>query len=410
MPMEYFTHRLDNGIRLVHQVTGSPVAHCGVIINTGSRDELANQQGIAHFIEHLIFKGTLKRKAHHILSRMEDVGGEMNAFTTKEETCIFTTFFNDYYARAFELMADTVFNSTFPEKEISKEREVIIDEINSYKDSPVEIMFDEFEEILFDGHAIARNILGTEDCLNTYKRSDLLEFFTQNYPTDEMVVSSAGNVEFNKVVGYFKKYFEGEALKNRVVPRTGYNFDSYSPQQIRKDKSTYQTHCIIGTQAYSNLEEKRMVLHLLNNLLGGPGMNSRLNMALRENKGLAYNVESNYGTYCDVGVVHIYFGTGKENLDQCIHITFRELKKLREKKLGTMQLLKSKRQLIGQIAIAADNNENQMLSNGRSILLFDKIESLEETNRKIDRVTAIELLDVANEIFSSDNLSTLIYL
>jgi predicted Zn-dependent peptidase len=407
--MEYFTHLLDNGIRLVHLPTGSPVAHCGVIINTGSRDELENQQGLAHCIEHLIFKGTRKRKAHHILSRMEDVGGEMNAFTTKEETCIHTTFFNDYYDRAFELMADTVFNSTFPVKEIMKEKEVIVDEINSYKDSPVELMYDDFEEILFDGHSLAGNILGNEEALKTYDRSHLLDFFSHNYPTDETVVSSAGNIEMNRIAGYFKKHFADTKLKKRTVDRTRYNYSNYSPQKIRKEKNTFQTHCIIGTQAYSNREEKRLILHLLNNLLGGPGMNSRLNMALRENKGLAYNVESYYGTYSDIGVVHIYFGTGKENLDQCINICFRELKKLRENKLGTVQLSKSKKQLIGQIAFAAENNENQMLSNGRSILLFDRIESFQEISDKIDKITSEELIAVANEIFSPENLSTLIY-
>lgn len=407
--MNYRTYLLGNGIRLVHQQIDSPVAHCGVIINTGSRDELENQQGLAHFIEHLIFKGTVKRKAHQVLSRMEDVGGEMNAFTTKEETCIHTTFFNNYYARAFELMADTVFNSTFPEKEILKEREVIIDEINSYKDSPVELMYDEFEELIFQGNPIARSILGTEATLNTYTRAHLLDFYKGNYPTTEIVVSSAGNNSFDSIVEYFKKYFSNYQCKKRLVSRTKYNFTTYSAKKTLLEKKTYQSHCLIGTQAYSNREEKRLVLHLLNNLLGGPGMNSRLNMALRENKGLAYNVESNYGTYSDVGIINIYFGTDKADLEQCTTITLRELKKLRENKLGTIQLHRSKRQHIGQIAIGAENNENQMLSNGRSILLFDTIESLQETNEKIEKITAEELRDVANEIFTADNLSTLIY-
>jgi predicted Zn-dependent peptidase len=407
--MAYNTHLLSNGIRLVHEQIDSPVAHCGVIMNTGSRDESEDQQGLAHFIEHLIFKGTKKRKAHHVLSRMEDVGGEMNAFTTKEETCIHTTFFNDYYARAFELMADTIFNSTFPEKEIRKEREVIIDEINSYKDSPVELMYDEFEELLFDGHSIARNILGTETALNTYNRDHLINFYENNYSTTEMVVSCAGNISFERILKYFTAYFSPYSYKKRSIQRTSYSFRNYHAKKKLLEKKTYQTHCIIGSQAYSNHEEKRLVLHLLNNLLGGPGMNSRLNMALRENKGLAYNVESNYGTYSDVGIVNIYFGTDKADLDQCTAITLRELKKLRENKLGTVQLLRSKRQLIGQIAINAENYENQMLSNGRSILLFGRIESLEEITSKIDTINSDELLNVANEIFEPSNLSTLIY-
>ncbi len=407
--MEIYTHILDNGIRLVHQPTDSPVAHCGVMVNTGSRDELDNQHGLAHFIEHLIFKGTSRRKAHNILSRMEDIGGEMNAFTTKEETCIHTTFFNNYYSRAFELMADTLFNSVFPVKEINKEREVIIDEINSYKDSPVELMYDDFEEIIFSGNSLARNILGSETALNTYTRETLLDFYQHNYPTTEMVVSSAGNLPFGKVIEYFKRYFSPFMMRNRLNPRIFYNPRLYKPKEIKCQRNTYQTHCIVGALGYSNTDEKRYVLHLLNNLLGGPGMNSRLNMALRENKGLAYNVESNYCTYRDIGIIHIYFGTDKDDLEQCTKIMLRELKRLREEKLGTMQLLRSKRQLIGQIAIGAENNENQMLSNGRSILIFDRVDSLEETNRKIERITSEELRDVANEIFSPELLSTLIY-
>jgi predicted Zn-dependent peptidase len=407
--MECYTHSLNNGIRLVHLPTDSPVAHCGVIMNTGSRDEAENEQGLAHFIEHLIFKGTKKRKAHQVLSRMEDVGGEMNAYTTKEETCIHTTFFNNYYARAFELMADTVFNSTFPEKEVRKEREVIIDEINSYKDSPVELMYDEFEEILFKGHPIARNILGSEAALNTYSRDNLVEFYSGNYATSEMVVSSAGNISFDQILKYFTSYFSSYQFKGRTNQRASYNYSNYSSDKIILEKKTYQAHCIIGAQAYDNKEEKRLILHLLNNLLGGPGMNSRLNMALRENKGLAYNVESNYGTYSDVGIVNIYFGTDKTDLDQCTSITLRELKKLRENKLGTIQLLRSKRQLIGQIAISAENNENQMLANGRSLLLFDRIETLEEINEKIEKISSSDLLDTANEIFDIGKLSTLIY-
>jgi predicted Zn-dependent peptidase len=407
--MAYYTHLLPNGIRLVHQQIDSPVAHCGVIVNTGSRDESENQQGIAHFVEHLIFKGTIKRKAHQVLSRMEDVGGEMNAFTTKEETCIHTSFFNNYYARAFELMADTIFNSIFPEKEILKEREVIIDEINSYKDSPVELMYDEFEELIFEGNPIARNILGTEASLNSYTRAQLIDFYKNNYNTTEMVVTSIGNISFDRILNYFTSYFSSYAYKERSFHRIKYNFANFKAKKIVLEKKTYQSHCILGTQAYNNMEEKRLVLHLLNNLLGGPGMNSRLNMALRENKGLAYNVESNYGTYSDVGIVNIYFGTDKADLDQCTSITLRELKKLREVKLGSIQLLRSKRQLIGQIAIAAENNENTMLSNGRSILIFDRIESLQEVTDKIEKITSEEMRDVANEILDDRKLSTLIY-
>jgi predicted Zn-dependent peptidase len=407
--MDIYTHTLDNGIRLIHQSVNSPVAHCGILVNTGSRDELENQHGMAHFIEHIIFKGTRKRKAHHILSRMEDVGGEINAYTTKEETCVHTSFFNNYYSRAFELIADLVFDSVFPEKEINREREVILDEINSYKDSPYEEIYDDFEEQIFTNNPLARNILGNELALKSYSRSMLLEFFSENFPTNEMVVSSVSNVPFNKILKCFKKYFAEIPKKTRQFPRIFYSPVNYSTQNLKKERSSYQAHCIIGNQAYSVFEEKRLVLHLLNNLLGGPGMNSRLNMTLRERKGLAYNIESNYSTYSDAGIINIYFGTDKKNLEKCISLTMRELKTLRENLLGTVQLLRAKKQLIGQIAIGAEINENQMFSIGRSLLLFNRVDSLEEITKKIEGITSKELIEVANEIFNPGKLSSLIY-
>jgi predicted Zn-dependent peptidase len=385
------------------------VAHCGIIIDTGSRDEEEDQHGMAHFIEHLIFKGTKKRKAHHILSRMEDVGGEINAYTTKEETCIFTAFFNNYYQRAFELMADLVFGSVFPEREIAREKEVIIDEINSYKDSPLELIFDDFEEQLLHPNPIARNILGSEEGLKSYERKDLLNFYSANYNTNEMVVSSAGSVPFKKVLEYFERYFSEYPAKERTKKRIRFNGSHYHAQRIEKEKNTFQCHCLIGNQAYDNCDDKRFTLYLLNNLLGGPGMNSRLNMNLRENKGLAYNVESNYNTYSDTGIVQIYFGTDKDDLKRCIDLTLRELKKLSTSALGSLQLSRAKRQMIGQIAISSENFENQMIGNGRSLLLFDRIEPLEEITSRIEAITASELLSVSNEVFNPQKLSLLIY-
>jgi predicted Zn-dependent peptidase len=407
--MEIYTHVLENGIRLIHQPVVSPVAHSGILINTGSRDELEDQHGLAHFVEHLIFKGTRKRRAHHILSRMEDVGGEINAYTTKEETCIHTIFFKNYYARTFELLADIVFNSIFPGKEILKEKEVIIDEINSYKDSPYEEIYDNFEEMIFNVNPIARKILGNEKSLHTYTHSNILDFYLQNYPTSEMVVSSVSSVPYKKVLECFKKYFSDKPAKVRTYPRLKYDFGLYSAVRQKKEHDTYQAHCLIGNQAYSINDEKRLVLHLLNNLLGGPGMNSRLNMTLREKKGLAYNVESNYSTYSDTGIFYVYFGTDKKNLDMCIDLTFRELKKLREQSLGSIQLSRAKRQLIGQIAIAAENNENQMLSIGRSLLLFDRVDSLEEISHKIEKISKDELLEISNEVFDPEKISYLVY-
>ena len=407
--MELFTFTLNNGIRLIHQPINSPVAHCGIIINTGSRDELEHQHGMAHFVEHLIFKGTKKRKAHHILSRMEDVGGELNAFTTKEETCIHTSFSNNYYSRAFEIITDILFESTFPESEIRKEKDVIIDEINSYKDSPVEQLYDDFEELIFKGNPIARNILGTRVALNKYSRQHIVDFFTSNYNTTEMVVSSAGNISFKRIVEYFKKYFSDYEKKEVASKRLIFNSSTYSPSTIKQKHNTYQVHCILGNLAYSNRDEKRLILHLLNNLLGGPTMNSRLHMVLREKNGLAYNVESNYNTYSDIGIITIYFGTHNENLDKCLALIYKELKKIREFRLGTIQLTRAKRQLIGQIAMAAENNEHQMISNGRNILLLDRIDTLEELSNKINNISASELLEVSNEIFNPKNLTQLIF-
>lgn len=406
---EFYTHTLDNGIRLIHKPVGSPVSHCGIIINTGSRDELDDQNGMAHFVEHLIFKGTKKRKAHLILSRLEDVGGEINAYTTKEETCVHASFFNNYYTRSFELMADIVFNSSFPEKEIVKEKEVIVDEINSYKDSPIDQIFDDFEEQIFGSNPIARNILGTEETLNRYNRNHLLDFYLNNYSTDEMVVASAGSLPYRKVLENFKRYFSGQEARKRKRERIRYDFSEYEKTRNRKENGTYQAHCLIGNQAYSMNDEKHLILHLLNNLLGGPGMNTRLNMSLREKKGLAYNVESNYTTYTDVGIFQIYFGTDKKNINRCIDITYAELKKLREQKLGTIQLARAKRQLIGQVAMAAENNENMMLNLGKSLLWFEKIESLEEIKEKIEKISSLELMEVSNEILAPDKLSYLIF-
>lgn len=407
--MEFLRHTLDNGIRLVHQPIDSPVAHCGIIINSGSRDESERQHGMAHLIEHLIFKGTHKRKAHHILSRMEDVGGEINAFTTKEETCIYTTFFNNYYQRAFELIADIIFQSTFPIKEIKKEKEVIYDEINSYKDSPVELIYDDFEEQVFRPNSIGRNILGTEHSLRKIERTHLLDFYNSTYCTNEMVVSSAGKVPFTRIINYFEKYFSEIPIRNRSTTRMNFNRTSYTPTNKNEGKKTYQAHCILGNLAYSNRNEKRFILHLLNNILGGPGMNSRLNMTLREKKGLAYNIESNYNMYSDIGLLYIYFGTDKTDLNRCIESIIREIKKLNNNSLGTLQLSRAKRQLVGQIAIASENFENQMLSNGRSILLFDTIDSLDVIKQKINAITAEQLLETSNEILNVDHLSSLIY-
>ncbi len=404
---KYHIHTLPNGIRLIHRFVDSPVAHLGLFINTGSRDEQENEHGLAHLIEHMLFKGTAKRKAYYILSRMEDVGGELNAYTTKEETCIHGTFFKQYYGRALELISDIAFNSSFPANELKKEREIILDEINSYKDSPSELIFDEFEEMLFEGNPLGRNILGEEKSLKIFSPESIKDFIRRNYNTDQMVVSSVGDIQFSKLVKLFETHFNGPVMKSSTGRKqVQYN---YTPLKKQVSRNTFQAHCIIGNTAYKISDSRRLPLYLLNNYLGGPGMNSRLNMALRERKGYAYSIDSMYTAYTDTGNITIYFGTDKALVDKCRDIIMKELRMLREKELSTLQLHKAKRQVLGHIAISSENNENYMLSMGKSLMLFNKIESLDETGRKIENITSKQLTEIANEILNEQQLSFLLY-
>ncbi|MGE4287917.1 MAG: M16 family metallopeptidase [Salinivirgaceae bacterium] len=403
---EYYT--LANGIRLIHQQSTGKVAHLGVIINTGSRDETPNQHGIAHFIEHVIFKGTHKRKAYHVISRLEDVGGEIDAYTTKEETCIYASFLKEYTSRTMELFADIIFNASFPVKELEKEKEVILDEINSYKDSPAELIFDDFEEQIFDGHPIGRNILGEPNLLNTYKQADLLRFIADKYHTDQMVICSVGDINFNLLKRWAEKYFGPVKANLRQERRMVLN--GYKAEQKVIKKDTFQAHCITGNRAYSIDHKNRLPLELLNNILGGPGMNSRLNLALRERHGYTYNVESFYNPYSDTGIVGIYFGTEPEKVEKSLRIIKLEIQKLQTTTLGILQLERAKKQMIGQMAIGAENLSGLMLNIGRSYLLFGKVDPLEKVYEKIQQLTAQQLIEVANEVYDYKQLSTLTYL
>jgi len=405
--MDLLIHTLDNGIRLVHHRISGMVAHCGIIINTGSRDEIEKEHGIAHFIEHMLFKGTDKRKAYHILSRLEDVGGELNAYTTKEETAVHASFLKEDYERTIELISDITFSSTFPEKEIEKEKDVVIEEINSYLDNPSELIFDDFEELIFTGQPIGRNILGSHESVKSYCRKTITDFIRNNYNTHEMVFCSVGNIPDDKILKLFKTYFAGIVTYNNV-PRANISW-TYKPASLTKKKDTFQNHCIIGNLAYDLKDEKRMGMLLLNNILGGQGLNSRLNLSLREKNGLAYNVESNYTPYLGTGIFSIYFGTDARYLNKSISIAMAELNKLRTTKLGTIQLSKAKNQIKGYLARGYENHESLMLSLGKSLIVFNKIDTIEDICKKIDSVSASELLDMANEIFEPGKLSTLIY-
>jgi predicted Zn-dependent peptidase len=404
---EYQIYTYPNGIRLIHQVSDSPVGHLGILLNTGSRDESKEEHGIAHFIEHCIFKGTQNRKAYHILSRLEDVGGELNAYTTKEETALYATFLVEYYDRAAELLSDILFNSIFPDKELKREKEVVAEEINSFNDSPSELIFDDFDELVFDGHPIARNILGTFESVRSFNREDIFRFIGNNYHTDQMVISSVGRIPFKQLVSMCNRYFGKAAAVPRVTLRE--RFTSYHPEERTISKDTFQTHCIVGNIAYDSNHPLRIVMILLNNLLGGQGSNSRLNLSLRERKGMAYNIESTYHSFSDTGLFSVYFGTDNDNFEKALQVVYKEFQLLREKKLGILQMIRSQKQLIGQLAIAGENHEDLMLTIGKTFLFYNQIDPFSVVYRKIEAVTAGQILDVANEILDPERMSLLIY-
>ncbi|RLD46775.1 MAG: insulinase family protein [Bacteroidetes bacterium] len=403
--MEYY--KLDNGIKLIHKKTNSPVSHCGLIINAGTRDEKTNEQGISHFIEHVLFKGTKKRNYRQILSRLDDVGGEIDAFTTKEDTTITTTFLTKYYKRAIELIYDITFNSVFSEKELEKEKLIIYDEINSYKDSPAELIFDEFEKIVFKNHPLGKDILGTKKSLKKFTRNNILDFISNNYNTNQMVLASVGNIKFDKLITIFDTYFKDIKPNLRKQKRT--KFTGFSPENIVKNKKTYQSHCIMGGIAYSAFDKKRNALMLLLNILAGAGLNSRLNLLLREKNGLVYNIETNYNLYSDTGLWSIYFGSDKENVEKVISLIKKELNNLKNKELSSVALRKAKTQLIGQITIANENYNNQLYSIGKSYLLYDKVNTMKEIVDIIENITSKNLIEISNQIFNKKNISQLIY-
>mgnify|MGYP003085762745 FL=1 len=405
--MQSNEHILPNGLRIIHKPTLSKVAYCGFAIDAGTRDEEENEQGMAHFVEHLIFKGTEKRKAWHILNRMENVGGDLNAYTNKEETVVYSAFLTEHLERAMELLGDIVFHSTFPQHEIEKETEVIIDEIQSYEDTPSELIFDDFEDLIFRNHPLGRNILGKPDLLRGFRSEDVLWFTRRYYQPGNMVFFVQGQYDFKKVVRLATKYFSDvpavDVVSRRVPPPL------YVPEQLTIAKDTHQAHVMIGSRGYHAFDDKRTALYLLNNILGGPGMNSRLNVALRERRGLVYTVESNLTSYTDTGAFCIYFGTDLEDMDTCLRLTYKELKRMRDNKMSPSQLAAAKKQLIGQIGVASDNFENNALGMAKTYLHYHKYESSESVFQRIEALTAEQLLEVANEMFAEPYLSTLVY-
>lgn len=405
--MNYYSHVLSNGLRIVHLPVDSPVSYCGFAVNAGTRDEESDEYGLAHFVEHLIFKGTQKRKAWHILNRMENVGGELNAYTTKEETFIYSVFMEEDFQRAMELQADLIFNSRFPTAEIEKEVDVIIDEINSYKDSPSELIYDDFENLIFDGHALGHNILGDEESLMRFDTARGKSFMQRFYRPDNMIFFSTGRKDFKKIV----KLAESLVGDLQMTPNVHHR-EKPSPLaavERREVKDTYQAHVLIGGIAYDMHDPRRIPLFLLNNILGGPGMNSRLNVSLRERKGLAYNVESNLNFYTDTGVASIYFGTDPKNKNKAISLTHKELKGLRDTKLSSARLAAAKKQVIGQLGVSSDNREGLFLGLGKSFLHYNRYDTLPEIFERINKVSSEEVLEAANAVFAPEKLFTLIY-
>ncbi len=405
--MQYEYHQLANGIKVVHRQTSRDVAHCALMVDTGSRDENATENGMAHLIEHMIFKGTKKRKAFHVLSRMENVGAELNAFTTKEETCIHASFTKQHYARALELFADVAFNAVFPAAELEKEKEVILDEINAYRDTPSEEIFDEFENQVFNGHPIGRNILGTEDSVRSLSRNDIFRFVQRNYGTNKMVISSIGNIPFQKLILLIEKQFSHAPFRQNGYSRR--KFLDYAPEKTVSDRSSFLSHCMLGNLSFERVHPRKHSMILLNNILGGPGMNSRLYLNIREKYGFAYTIESHYHSYSDTGLFTIYLGTDPKSVEKSISLVGKELDKLRNQALGTLQLHRAKQQLIGQLAISFESGLVEALSVARSHLQFNRIDTMQDVVRKIENITAGQLLETANEVFDRDKLSLLIF-
>ncbi len=393
------THTLSNGLRIIHRHFPSEISYCGVVVNTGTRDEYPGEYGMAHLVEHMLFKGTQKRKAHHIANRMENVGGELNAYTTKEETFFYSVFLEEYFSRAAELLSDILFHSEFAPHQIEREREVILDEINSYYDSPSELIYDDFENMVFDGHEIGHYVLGDPASLQSFNRESIVPFVKRQYQPREMVFFSFGKTPFERVIRQVEQFFtvtpEIVPVKKRMVPSL------FSPRTDRFCKNTAQSHVMMGRSTFSMHHPGKYALYLLNNILGGGNMNSRLNVSLREKRGLAYNVESSVTFYTDTGLFAIYFACDPKNRDQCIRLIIKEIDRIKETELTPMQLSLAKRQWKGQLGIASENNENNALGMAKNYLHFNRYTSLDELFSTIDAITSREIKEVANEIFSS---------
>ena len=431
--MKYNTYILDNGLRIIHLPSDSKVVYCGYQINAGTRNEEPGEEGLAHFCEHVTFKGTERRKAWHILNCLESVGGDLNAYTNKEGTVYYSAILKEHIARAVDLLTDIVFHSVYPQAEIDKEVEVICDEIESYNDSPAELIYDEFENIIFKGSPLGHNILGTAEQVRSFKTEDALRFTRKLYRPDNAIFFAYGDIDFKKLVRLLKKSFLSEERRvkseettfgdrresqfNSPEAQAQFNIQhstfntqhSFEGQTIVMQKNTHQAHVMIGTRAYDVNDSRRTPLYLLNNMLGGPGMNAKLNLALREHNGLVYTVESTMVAYGDTGIWSIYFGCDEHDVKRCLRLVRKELDKFMQKPLSEAQLKAAKKQIKGQVGVACDNRENFALDFGKSFLHYGWEKNVDRLYEQVDEITAEQIQAVAQELFDKDRLTTLIF-
>lgn len=408
--MKYNTYTLANGLRIIHLHSASPVVYCGYQVAAGTRDEQQGEEGMAHFVEHISFKGTRRRNALQILNYLERVGGDLNAYTNKDATVYYAALLKEHVARAVDVLTDMVFHSTYPQAEIDKEVEVICDEIESYNDSPAELIFDEYENLLFEGHPLGHNILGQAAQLRTFTTADALRFTQRYYVPQNTVFFAYGDVDFSVLVKMLEKatsdfparrpYLDSQPQKTTV---------EYHPRKVFADKGTHQAHVMVGNRAYNAFDQRRIPLYLLNNIIGGPAMNARLSVVLRERNGLVYTVESNMVSYSDVGQWNIYFGCDAHDVRRCLRLVRRELNHLMERPLSARQTLAAQKQLKGQIGVAFDNRESFALSFGKSFLHYGWERHIDRLFQEIDAVTPQQMQQVAQEIFDEKRLTTLIY-
>ena len=403
----YEYHILPNGIKIILSRKPSRVTYSGVYVGVGSRDEHGTDEGMAHFIEHMLFKGTTHRRAYHILNRIDGVGGELNAFTTKEETCLYASSLSEHVERCLELFADILFNSTFPQHEMEKEKEVVLEEMDSYNDTPSELIYDQYEELAYEGHPLAHNILGTRRNVKQFTPERLRRHLAMNYTPDRMVVTVSGDVKMEKLARLCEKYFGGGGVPSTLSVRKEKPVFHCFDRHI--NRHTHQTHMLIGCEAPDIYHPDKTAFTLLNNILGGPAMNSRLSVAVRERYGFCYNIESQYVPFSDTGLFYVYAGVDPGAEEKARKLICDELQRIAESMLTTAQLRLAQRQMIGQMSINDDFGLNEMQSIGKAYLSYDHVNTLDEMEADLMSVTAADLLRVAQERFRSDGVSTLVY-